>query len=546
VRVEDAVVAGRRGNRNLWLVEASWGCWVATDLALLVVLSVVGYAVGGVGAVGLVSAARVLPGAVLGPLVVPVVDRFPRPHMLAASHAFGALTSLLLAWAALGESLWALVAIAAAASLGGSLYKAVLRAAISQVVRSPAELVRANAAYAAIDGLGTVVGPLAAGALLALVDPPLALAGLAVVYAAGVVVSALVRTRYQVARRLSSSRSQGLQGLGALVGPSLRWLFVLFKGQCLMRGLLTVFVAALCLAPGGGGEGRIAALFATLGAGGLVGAWLVGRAPAQRTAARRAAAGVALWGAPVALLGAVQEPWFAWVALALVGFGNALEDVYGFSVLDRMLPGHLAAAAYAIFWSVAAGMVTAGSLLGPLLVSGLGLGPAMMGTGGALVLLCALVLPAMRRLDHHVGEPPAHFDLVRSVPELSALPLMAAERLARGLRPRTVAAGEVVMAEGDRPTGFAIVEDGALEVRQGGQAVRTLRRGDSFGEVGLLLDRPRTATVVAVEPARVLELDAETFVSAVTGHRDAASAALEVAQEHLRDDAARRGEGLTA
>jgi MFS family permease len=547
VRVEDGVAGGRRRNRNLWLVEASWGCWVATDLALLVVLSVVGYAVGGVGAVGLVSAARVLPGALLGPLVVPLVDRFPRPRMLAASHVFGAVTSLLLAWAAVGDALWALVAVAAAGSLGGSLYKAVLRAAISQVVRSPAELVTANAAYAAIEGLGTVAGPLAAGALLVLVDPPAALAGLAVVYALGATASALVRTRYQVARRPATGRRwQGLRGFGVLLGPSLRRLFALFMAQCLMRGLLTVFVAALCLAPGGGGERRVAALFATLGAGGLVGAWVVGRSPGQGTAARRATAGVALWGAPVALLGAAPQPWLAWVALALVGLGNALEDVYGLSVLDRLLPGHLAARVYALFWSLAAAMVTAGSLLGPVLVSGLGLGPAMLMAGGALVLLCLLVLPGMRRLDRVVGAPPAHLDLVCAVPELSALPLMAAERLARELRPRALEDGEVVMREGARASGFAIVEEGVLEVRQAGRLVRTLGAGDSFGEVGLLLDRPRTATVTAVGPAAVLELDAHTFVAAVTGHRDAASAAHRVAQGHLRADAARRGDELTA
>jgi MFS family permease len=547
VRVADTVAGGRRRNRNLWLVETSWGCWVATDLALLVVLSVVGYAVGGVGAVGLVGAARVLPGALLGPLVVPLVDRFPRPRMLAASHAFGAVTSLLLALAALGGALWGLVTVAAAASLGGSLYKAVLRAAISQVVRSPAELVTANAAYAAIEGLGTVAGPLAAGALLALVDPPAALAGLAAVYTVGAVASGLVRTRYQVSRRAATGRGwQGLRGFGVLLGPSLRRLFALFMAQCLMRGLLTVFVAALCLAPGGGGERRVAALFATLGAGGLVGAWVVARSPGQGSLARRATAGVALWGAPVAVLGAVPQPWLAWLALALVGVGNAMEDVYGLSVLDRLLPGHLAAGVYALFWSLAAAMVTAGSLLGPVLVSELGLGPAMVAAGGALVLLCLLVLPGMRQLDRVVGEPPAHLDLVCAVPELSALPLMAAERLARELRPRSVQDAEVVMAEGSRPTGFAIVEEGLLEVRQGGRLLRTLGAGDSFGEVGLLLDRPRTATVSAVGPATVLELDADTFVAAVTGHRDATTAAHEVAQGHLRADEARRTGGHTA
>jgi hypothetical protein len=339
---------------------------------------------------------------------------------------------------------------------------------------------------------------------------------------------------------------QGLRGFRTLTGPSLRRLFSLLMAQCLMRGLLTVFVAALCLAPGGGGEGRVAVLFAALGAGGVVGAWLAGRSAGGTTAARRATVGVALWGAPVAALGAVQRPWLSWVALALVGLGNALEDVYGLSVLDRLMPGHLAARVWAVFWSLAAGMVTLGSLLGPVLVSGLGLGPAMVACGSALVLLCLSAVPAMARLDRAVGGPPVHLDLVRGVPQLSALPLMAAERLARELQQRTLADGEVVMAEGSSAKDFGIVESGVLEVRQGGQRLRELGAGDSFGEVGLLLDRPRTASVVALGPASVLWLDAETFVAAVTGHRDAATSALGVARAHLEDDAARRGGEPTA
>lgn len=535
------MTAGRR-NRNLWLVETSWGCWIAADLALLVMLAVVAFDVGGVGAVGLVGAARVLPAAVLGPVVVPLTDRVPRHRVLVLSHLFAASTSLALAWAAVNDSVWALVGAVAAGSLAGSLFKAVLRATITQVVRSPTEFVSANSAYAAIEGLGTVTGPLLGGGLLAALDAPTALAALALVYAAGALAAVLVRTAYQVPARVSAGgRWQSVRVISLLAGRDLRRLVCVFMAQCLIRGLLTVFVAALCFEPGGGGEGRVAALFAVLGAGGLIGAWVCSRSPGRRSAARRATVGVALWGAPVAALGIWPHPALAWVALAVIGLGNALEDVYGLAVFDRVLPDHLAARAYALFWSVAAGMVTVGSLLGPVLVSSLRLGPAMLLSGGAVVVLCALVLPGMRHLDSLVGAPPQGLELVRATAELAALPDMAAERLARGLRRRELRDGEVVLRQGDRADGFGIVGEGTLRVIQGAQQVRELVRGDSFGEVGLLLDRPRTASVAAVGPASVLWLDAATFVSAVTGHRDAAAAALAVAHEHLRADDARVG-----
>lgn len=340
----------------------------------------------------------------------------------------------------------------------------------------------------------------------------------------------------------TGAKRHGAQAIRLLAGPRVRWLVGLFLGQCFMRGLLTVFITALCLAPGGGGQARVAALFATLGVGGLIGAWLCSRTVGRRSASRRAAIGVALWGAPVAALGLwphAEVAWVAWVALGVIGLGNAMEDVYGLSVLDRVLPEHLAARAYATFWSVSAGLITLGSLFGPVLVSSVHLGPAMWLTGGALALGCLLLLPSMRGLDARVGEPPRDLALVRATPQLAALPDMAVERLARSLQRRELYDGEVVLREGDPADGFGIVERGALQVVQGPHIVRELSRGASFGEVGLLMDRPRTAGVIAVGPSVVLWLDAPTFVAAVTGHRDASAAALGIAYGHLSADSAR-------
>jgi hypothetical protein len=306
--------------------------------------------------------------------------------------------------------------------------------------------------------------------------------------------------------------------------------------QSLMRGLLTVFVAALCLTSGGGGEERVAGLFATMGAGGLVGAAVAARLPRQGGAARRATLGVVLWGLPIALLGLWPQGWVAWGALAVVGLGNAIEDVYGFTALDRLLPNHVAARAYAAFWSLAAGLATVGSLAGPPLVTLVGLGPTMAVTGAALAAFALLMLRPLARIDARVAGAPAHLGLVQATPEFAPLPAMALERLASALTPRSLVAGEVVVREGDEADGFAIVEAGSLTVEQGGRTVRTLGPGDAFGEIGLLLSRPRTASVVSSGPGTILWLDAETFIAAVTGHRHASTAAMVVAGDRLESD----------
>lgn len=533
-------MAASRRNRNLWLVQTSWACWVATDLALLVTLSVVAFSLGGVGAVGVVAAARVLPGAVLGPLLATAADRLPRPLLLAGLHAFWVVASLALAWAAAAGSLWGVVVVAAAGSLGGSLFKAGLRALMSQVVRTPAELVAANATFAALEGVGTLVGPVLAGLLLSALTPAAALASLAVIFGVGAVASASVRTAYQVPRRTARlGVADAGRGFAELLKPQLRGMFAVFMAQSLMRGLLTVFVAALCLTSGGGGEERVAALFATMGAGGLVGAAVATRLPREGGAASKATVGVVLWGLPIAMLGLWPEDWVAWAALAVVGFGNALEDVYGFTALDRLLPNHVAARAYAAFWSLAAGLVTVGSLAGPPLVGFMGLGPAMALTGAALAAFALLMLRPLARVDARVSGAPAYLGLVQATPEFAPLPAMALERLASALTSRSLHDGDVVVREGDEPDGFGIVESGSLTVEQGGRMVRKLGPGDAFGEIGLLLARPRTASVVSSGPTTILWLDAETFIAAVTGHRHASTAAMVVAGDRLESDRTR-------
>jgi MFS family permease len=533
------VAAGQR-NRNLWLVQTSWSCWVATDLALLVTLSVVAFSLDGVGAVGLVAAARVLPGAVLGPLLATAADRLPRPLLLAGLHLGWAAASLALAWAATAQSLWAVVAVAAAGSLGGSLFKSGLRALMSQVVRTPAELVTANATYAALEGVGTVVGPVLAGLLLSALTPAAALASLSVIFVVGAVASAAVRTAFQVPRRTAplGLRDAG-RGFAELLKPQLRGMFAVFMAQSTMRGLLTVFVAALCLRSGGGGEERVAGLFAAMGVGGLVGAAVAARLPGQGGAARRATLAVVLWGLPIALLGLWPADWMAWGAMAVVGLGNAIEDVYGFTALDRLLPNHVAARAYAAFWSLAAGLATLGSLAGPPLVTLLGLGPTMATTGAALAGFALLMVRPLGRVDARVAAGPVHLGLVQAVPEFAPLPAMALERLATAVVPRSLVDGDVVVREGDEADGFAIVVSGTLDVQQGGRSVRELGPGDAFGEIGLLMARPRTASVVSAGPAQILWLDAETFIAAVTGHRHASAVAMVVAGDRLASDRSR-------
>jgi cAMP-dependent protein kinase regulator len=97
------------------------------------------------------------------------------------------------------------------------------------------------------------------------------------------------------------------------------------------------------------------------------------------------------------------------------------------------------------------------------------------------------------------------------------VPIDVLNDLAGRVRLRTLAPNQPLFRQGDRPTGFYVVRRGMLEVveedPETGQErqIRTLARGDSFGELGLLMDAPRAATIRALQPAEVFEIDQGTF-----------------------------------
>jgi CRP-like cAMP-binding protein len=105
--------------------------------------------------------------------------------------------------------------------------------------------------------------------------------------------------------------------------------------------------------------------------------------------------------------------------------------------------------------------------------------------------------------------------------------------LARDLIRVPVAAGEVVVREGDESDRFFIVETGLVEVTQDGVVLRREGPGEFFGEIGLLRDVPRTATVTAVEDTVLQSLSREAFLAAVNGERDSFLAADDIVTRRL-------------
>jgi CRP-like cAMP-binding protein len=126
----------------------------------------------------------------------------------------------------------------------------------------------------------------------------------------------------------------------------------------------------------------------------------------------------------------------------------------------------------------------------------------------------------LRWLDGRMRIRDADIEILRAVPMVAVLPTATIEQLGAGFDHAEFAPGQMVFAQGDAGDGFYVVESGRAEVVRGGRVVNTLGRGAGFGEIALLDDRPRTATILASgeEPLCVGVLQRPAFLTAVTGY----------------------------
>ena len=219
----------------------------------------------------------------------------------------------------------------------------------------------------------------------------------------------------------------------------------------------------------------------------------------------------------------------------MVGIGNALIDVGGFTLLARLADETVLARMFAGFEAILTLGIAAGGLLAPLIIDLLGVRLALVAVGLVAPLAVAAAWPALRRLDARMRVRDADIDLLRGVGMLGALPAATIEQLAGGLEHAEFAPGHVVFEQAERGERFYVVESGRAEVVRDGRLVATLAAGDCFGEIALLHDSPRTATVRAAADGRlrVSVLQRRPYLTAVTGYPASAAAGREIAATRL-------------
>jgi MFS family permease len=523
-------------NRNIRRLELAWGAAITAEWAHFVALGVFAYNSGGTAAVGVAGLVRLLPAALVAPFAASFGDHFRRERFLAVIALIGAaaLAGSAVAFFA-GENVPAIFALSAVVGLAVTLVRPAQQALLPSLARNTQELIGSNGASSTVESLGTLIGPLLAGALISVADAGVVFAVGAVAMLAAAVLFASVRVegRLRVASDATKSTRAlliaGIEFLARAPGP--RMVVGLIAAQAFVRGCLNVLIVVAAFQVLDAGESAVGYMTAAIGVGGLLGAL-----GAFTLGGRRLAVvfGVALvfWGLPIALMAPSSFLVTALVLLAVVGAANSIEDVASFTLLQRIVPDDVLARAFGAIWGLAMGGVALGSIFAPAVVSLFGAQAALVVVGMILPVLALLAWSRLAAIDRAAPCPTGELAMIDSVPMLTPLSLAAKEHLATALEPMSVAAGEVVIRAGDRGDRFYIVADGELEVLGEGLH-RTASAGDHFGEIAMLRDVPRTATVRAVTDSRLFALERGDFLAAVTGHSDVRAAGEAIAAERL-------------
>ena len=246
------------------------------------------------------------------------------------------------------------------------------------------------------------------------------------------------------------------------------------------------------------------------------------------------AVGVFLWSFPLILVTIWPSAVSAFVVMAFLGFANPLVDVNVFTVIQRLTPDAVLGRVFGAFETCLIATMALGSAITPVLLNLWGLRITMAILGIAIGLVAVLGFPRMRAMDRRL-EAPAGLPLLQAIPMFGPLSPVTLDALARALVRTEVAAGEVVVHEGDESDRFYVIESGLVQVTAvDGHVLREEGPGDYFGEIGLLRDVPRTATITALEPTVLLALEREEFLGAVTGQGEARGLAEDVVVRRLR------------
>jgi MFS family permease len=523
-------------NANLRRVQLSWAGTVCAYWIFIVALGLYAYERGGAAAVGLVALLRVLPSVVAAPFGAVLGDRFPRERIVVAINVGRTVTILAAAAAAyLSAPAGVVYALASLMGLLQSIFRPTQSALLPLLARTPEELTAANSVLTTIESIGIFIGPAIGGLLLARAstDTVFAITGVVFLAAALVLVGVSPQRSGEAQIRRKSFVSEAFAGFGTVAHDTrLRLIISLYGLQTLTAGALNVLIVILALETLDLGKSGIGFLNSAVGVGGLLGGILAIGLAVRPQLASAFGVGLALAGAPIAAVALWPHTAAALVLLAVAGLGTTIVDVAGVTLLQRNTPDEVLTRVMGVVQSVFVGTLGLGAIIAPALIDGVGDRWTLVLVGLPIGVAALLAWPQLRRLDRAAQAPPT-VELLRRIPIFAPLPPAVLEQLARDARAIHVDPGQRIVTQGEAGDDFYVIASGDVDVEPDTGAPRVLHEGDHFGEIALLRDVPRTATVSARSTVDLVAIDRDTFLAGVTGNPESEAAAHAIAAARL-------------
>jgi MFS family permease len=526
------------GTPALRRLQAAWTASSVGGWALFVALAIYAYDVGGASAVGLAALIRMVPAALAAPATSMLGDRYSRRNVLlvlcvARALVLGAAAAVV----AVDGPAAAVFALAALFTIIATGHRPAQAALLPVLATEPRQLAASNGLWSAIDSVGFLVGAAGGGLLVAAfgVDVTFAATAAAFLLAAvallGIPVDVRPADPAPAGERRLDEIAEGFQAVGR--DRDLRFVVGVLGLTTLVEGavdVLVVVVALELLELGAAGVGWLNSAWAL---GGIAGGTLALLLVTRGRNALGLVAGCLLIGAPLLALTAVPATLVAAVGLVVLGVGYAVVETSGLTLVQRLASDAVLARAFGVVEGSYQLTTGVGSLLAPVLVATLDLRGALIVAGATLPVLMLLRGRALLRLETCAPTPARQLQLIRGIDMFKPLPIARQEELARRLVPVHHEAGETIIAEGEPGDRFYLIDSGAVEVTERGRFRRVETASDCFGEIALLRDSPRTATVVARTDVELYALGREAFLAAITGDRRALAAGDELVEARL-------------
>ena len=483
---------------------------------------------------------QLLGAALLAPVAGNFIDRFPRGAALRYAYALEGFLILGLALTLRGDApIWIVAAVGVLVTSSVSTVRPIHYAVLPQLSPSPAALVRSNSISGGLEGVGLIVGFVLSGLLRDTGGSAFS----AFVFGAMILISAGLTVGVRLAHHLTDggdvesgglmwqsiktvSRDPGLLtillliGLTYLITQALELIGISFATQVL------------------GGNGLDQGLLAGIeGAGALVGSAIAVTLVLRSRLALPLCTGLALAGVPLVVMTRVGALAPAAGLLMICGVGVAYSVVAGRTLLQRAVDDALLARVFSLQEGVILIGQAAGAAVPIVLLNMWGPATSYLPLGIAMIVIAGVAYPIISTVDRRTVINSEILRALLKVPFLRALPPPGIERLAHAAHWVEVTAGEVIINQGEQGDAFYVIAEGSFSVSVDGRPRdHTLNPGDGFGEIALLHDVARTATITAITDGRLLRIERDDFLATVTGLADGQQVAAEVAAAHLERD----------